>query len=60
MLVVSNHVEMIDQTEQALARIEAGSYGRCENCGQPIGKARLQAYPTASLCIDCKQKEERR
>src|SRR5579875_1901462 len=47
------------QTERALDRISSGSYGTCESCGQPIGKARLQAYPRAVLCVSCKQREER-
>jgi DnaK suppressor protein len=52
--------ELLDQTERALARIDAGTYGVCESCGKPIGKARLQAYPRATLCVACKQREERR
>jgi DnaK suppressor protein len=51
---------LLDQTERALARIDAGTYGVCESCGKPIGKARLQAYPRATLCVACKQREERR
>ena len=43
----------IRQIEQALRRIEDGSYGRCASCGSEIGPARLQALPDASLCIDC-------
>src|SRR5919201_3805106 len=46
---------LLDQTERALARIDAGTYGVCESCGKPIGKARLQAYPRATLCVACKQ-----
>jgi DnaK suppressor protein len=52
--------ELLSQTERALARIEAGTYGSCESCGEPIGKARLQAFPRATLCVKCKQREERR
>jgi len=52
--------DLLDRTEGALARIEAGTYGICESCGQPIGKARLQAFPRAVLCVACKQREERR
>jgi DnaK suppressor protein len=51
--------ELLAQTEQALARIEEGTYGSCESCGQPIGKARLQAFPRPVLCVSCKQREER-
>jgi DnaK suppressor protein len=43
----------------ALARIEAGTYGICVNCGAQIAPERLEAMPWATLCIDCKRKEER-
>ncbi|WP_254667908.1 TraR/DksA family transcriptional regulator [Streptomyces griseus] len=52
--------ETLDQTERALARLEAGTYGLCEVCGKPIGKARMQAFPRATLCVEDKQKQERR
>jgi DnaK suppressor protein len=55
-----NARELLGQTERALARIESGTYGLCESCGEPIGKARLQAFPRATLCVRCKQREERR
>ena len=55
-----NARELLTQTEQALERIEKGTYGTCESCGEPIGKARLQAQPRAVLCVACKQREERR
>jgi DnaK suppressor protein len=55
-----NARELLAQNERALARIEAGTYGVCESCGEPIGKARLQAFPRATLCVACKQREERR
>jgi DnaK suppressor protein len=55
-----NARELLAQTERALARIEAGTYGSCESCGEPIGKARLQAFSRATLCVSCKQREERR
>ncbi len=48
------------QTERALQRIGDGTYGICESCGHPIGKLRLQAFPRATLCVACKQKQERR
>jgi len=44
----------------ALARIEDGSYGDCEECGQPIGASRLLARPEARLCIACQTRAERR
>jgi DnaK suppressor protein len=52
--------DLLDHTERALARIDAGTYGVCESCGKPIGKARLLAFPRANLCVACKQHEERR
>ncbi len=52
--------DLLEQTERALARIESETYGSCESCGEPIGKARLQAFPRATLCVKCKQREERR
>jgi DnaK suppressor protein len=55
-----NARELLAQNERALARIDAGTYGECESCGEPIGKARLQAFPRATLCVTCKQREERR
>ncbi|MGP3685423.1 TraR/DksA family transcriptional regulator [Streptomyces sp. IBSNAI002] len=58
--LAANATSMLEQTERALERLEAGTYGICENCGKPIGKARMQAFPRATLCVDCKQKQERR
>jgi DnaK suppressor protein len=55
-----NARELLAQTEHALERMAAGTYGTCESCGEPIGKARLQAFPRAVLCVSCKQREERR
>jgi DnaK suppressor protein len=55
-----NARDLLAQSEHALGRIEAGTYGSCESCGQPIGKARLQAFPRATQCVSCKQREERR
>jgi DnaK suppressor protein len=60
-LALSNNTrELLEQTEHAIVRIEAGTYGVCESCGKPIGKARLQAFPRATLCVACKQRQERR
>jgi DnaK suppressor protein len=58
--MTQNARDLLAQNEQALARIDAGTYGVCESCGQAIGKARLQAFPRATLCVSCKQREERR
>jgi RNA polymerase-binding transcription factor DksA len=60
MSLVINARDMVIQTERALARIDNKTYGFCEDCGAPIGKARLQVFPRATLCMICKQKEERR
>ncbi|MEU2791937.1 TraR/DksA C4-type zinc finger protein [Streptomyces sp. NPDC007100] len=60
MALASNAREMLLQTERALERLDAGTYGLCENCGKPIGKARMQAFPRATLCVECKQRQERR
>ncbi|HET9858550.1 MAG TPA: TraR/DksA C4-type zinc finger protein [Nocardioidaceae bacterium] len=60
MSLANNAREMLAQTERALARIEDGTYGVCERCGEPIGKMRVMAFPRATLCLSCKQREERR
>jgi RNA polymerase-binding transcription factor DksA len=60
MALAANAREMLEQTERALQRLVAGTYGRCEVCGRPIGKARMQAFPRATLCVEDKQKQERR
>jgi RNA polymerase-binding protein DksA len=60
MSLANNARHMLTQTEHALERIENGSYGLCESCGEPIGKMRLMAFPRATLCMPCKQREERR
>jgi DnaK suppressor protein len=60
MSLVYNARDMVIQTERALERIENKSYGQCEECSSSIGKARLQVFPRATLCMSCKQKEERR
>ena len=58
--LTQNARHLLEQGERALARIDAGTYGVCESCGQAIGKARLLAFPRATLCVRCKQREERR
>jgi RNA polymerase-binding protein DksA len=60
MSLANNARMLLAQTEHALERIEDGSYGVCESCGQPIGKMRLMAFPRATLCLSCKQRQERR
>jgi RNA polymerase-binding protein DksA len=60
MSLANNARDMLVQTQHALERIDNGTYGICESCGQPIGKNRLMAFPRATLCLTCKQREERR
>ncbi len=50
--------KLIGKVEEALARIDAGSFGRCETCGGRISPARLRARPVTTLCIDCKREAE--
>ena len=58
--VANNAREMLIQNLHALERLDDGTYGICESCGNPIGKLRLQAAPRATLCVTCKTKQERR
>lgn len=60
MSIVKNTRDMLEQSIDALRRIKTGHYGACQVCGQGIGKARLQAFPRATHCVTCKQREERR
>jgi len=58
--LLANKRDLLDQTHHALLRIASGTYGRCENCGNPIGKLRLiEANPRATLCMPCRQKQDR-
>ena len=50
---------LLADIDAALRRIEAGTYGICVNCGAQIAPERLEAVPWATLCIECKRKEER-
>ncbi len=50
----------LEQVEGALERFERGTYGNCLDCGKEIDPARLKAIPSASLCINCMQRRERR
>jgi DnaK suppressor protein len=49
--------ESLKEVEHALQKYEAGTYGLCDSCGQPIEQARLEAIPQASLCLSCKAKQ---
>jgi DnaK suppressor protein len=50
--------KLIKKIDETLARIESGDYGFCDKCGVEIGIKRLEARPTATLCIDCKTLDE--
>ena len=50
--------KLIVKINEALARIDDGSYGKCEECGEAIGLERLRARPVTTLCIDCKSMQE--
>ncbi len=50
--------KLIKKINEMLAKIDAGEYGYCDNCGVEIGLDRLEARPTATLCIDCKTLDE--
>jgi len=52
--------KLIKKIDETIARIDKDDYGYCENCGIEIGLKRLEARPTATLCIDCKTLEEQR
>ncbi len=52
--------KLIKKIEETIAKIDAGDYGYCESCGVEIGLKRLEARPTATLCIDCKTLDELR
>ncbi|WP_061961845.1 TraR/DksA family transcriptional regulator [Demequina flava] len=60
MSIVNNTRDMLEQSVDALRRVRKGTYGTCQVCGEGIGKARLQAFPRATHCVACKQREERR
>lgn len=51
---------LIKKIDKALAKIEEGTYGTCENCEEPIGIKRLEARPVAELCITCKEEQEKK
>ena len=55
-----NFKEMIGGIDEALRKIENGTYGTCDRCGEPINVERLKAIPYATLCIDCQGTVERR
>lgn len=58
--MVTTEREALAQIEHTLDRVVDGSFGVCESCGEAIGKMRVMAFPRATLCLSCKQREERR
>ena len=58
--VTRNARAVYDQSKLALRLLDEGTWGTCESCGKAVGKARLQAFPRATMCVKCKQREERR
>ena len=52
--------KLIKKIDETIGKIDAGEYGYCESCGVEIGLKRLEARPTATLCIDCKTLDELR
>lgn len=56
---LSNHARgLLEQIDDALRRIDAGEYGRCQNCNEFIEPERLEALPYATLCMACKRRDE--
>ena len=58
-LFASSEGRLLIEIDDALRKVYAGDYGRCEVCEQPIARARLEAMPYARLCVSCKEREER-
>ena len=54
-----NSTHVLTEIDAALGRIEEGTYGVCKRCGNSVGEERLEALAWATLCIDCKRKQER-
>ena len=54
-----NEARLLAAIDAALGRLDAGTFGRCERCGESIESERLEALPWATLCIDDKRREER-
>ena len=52
----ANSRDMLEQVIIALRALDDGTYGRCELCGEPIGKLRLSVFPRATTCVNCKKR----
>jgi len=57
-MFASKSGRLVYHIDEALRRIQEGTYGKCQSCGKQISAARLEAVPHARLCIECKAKEE--
>jgi DnaK suppressor protein len=51
---------LLDKVHVALRKLDVGGYGACESCGNPIDRARLESLPYATLCMTCKQRQEKK
>ena len=60
MNIASSEQELLYQIDDALKRLDDGSYGVCQQCNQPIAMSRLKAVPYASLCIACQRSKEQK
>ena len=60
MNIVSSEQEILYQIDDALKRLDDGSFGVCQQCSQPIAMSRLKAVPYASLCIECQRSKEQK
>jgi RNA polymerase-binding protein DksA len=58
--LIENEQGTLEQVNEALARLDHGTFGRCEECGEPIAKPRLQALPYTRHCIQCARQLETR
>jgi DnaK suppressor protein len=58
-LFASSEGRLLYHVDEALRRLYRNEYGKCESCGGPISKERLEVVPYARLCIRCKEKEEK-
>jgi RNA polymerase-binding transcription factor len=54
-----NSEHVLQEIDEALARIDAGAFGSCRTCGGPISAERLEALPWATQCIECRRRDER-
>jgi len=60
MTALGNHERAeLEEIDSALEKMDQGAYGQCEDCEEQIAQARLEAIPTARLCVGCKSKQER-